>query len=330
MALTSGKKKKTIGEFERIARWTKRLKTGKDLVLGVGDDAALFAPPKGMQLAATCDLLVEDVHFRHTTIPATDLGYKSLAVSLSDLAAMGAKPWMALLSLAIPKSMDANYVDDFYKGLRRLADRSGCLIAGGDTTGSMGPMLIDIFLLGLLPTGKALRRDGARVGDSLWVCGSLGLSRAGLEILENKLPPSPVLVKAHRRPTAHLTAGSALLNSGRCTSCIDVSDGLLGDLAHLAERSGVGFEIERGALPIPAILKYFAKNQGKNPLDYVLHGGEDYALLFTLRGDAPPTSWPENAPHPVKIGRVLPKGFFFLDKDGRRSAFNPKGFDHFA
>ena len=321
-----------VGEFGLIDRLSRRLPGNRLVRLGVGDDAAVIDLPKGRQLVASCDLLVEDVHFRRSTTPPRALGHKALAVNLSDLAAMGAEPVAALISLALPGDLRLSWVDAFYKGLAGLAGRTGTAIAGGDTTHTPGPIIIDLAVLGVVERGKGLRRDAARPGDGLWVCGPLGLSRAGLEALEKGLGGHAALKKAHREPRPLLKEGRALARCGRCGACIDVSDGLLNDLGHILKRSGVGAEIEIARLKTAPELARYLKPRKGDPVDYVLNGGEDYALLFTLRkGDERPGPWPGDASVPYRIGRVVRgRGIRIIRPDKGLAVMDAAGYDHFG
>ncbi|RJO70313.1 MAG: thiamine-phosphate kinase [Myxococcales bacterium] len=320
-----------VGEFGLIARLTRELATRPEVALGVGDDAALLDIPRGYQLATTTDLLVEDVHFRRRTIAARALGYKSLAVNLSDLAAMGAEPLAALVSLALPSDLPLRWIDAFYAGMNDLAVASRTAIVGGDTTGTPGPIVVNLACFGLVKKGQALTRSGARPGDTLWICGPLGLSRAGLELLEEGRRGFAALRRAHLWPRPCLAEGRALAASKRCTACIDVSDGLLGDLRHIVEMSGVGARIEFAALPIDPSLARYADSRRRDPVEYVLRGGEDYALLFTLKGSRPPAPWPISAFPPVRIGTIIKDGDIrLLMPDGREVVPSFKGYDHFC
>ena len=321
-----------FGEFALIERLTGNLEAHRLVPLGVGDDAALISIPKGSQLAASCDLLVENVHFKRQTTKPAELGHKALAVNLSDIAAMGAKPIAALVSISLPTKLRISWVTAFYRGMKTLAERTGTALAGGDTSKSPGSIVINVTILGHVEKGKALRRDRAKVGDGLWVCGHLGHSRAGFEAIENKLRAANVLKSAHLLPEPLIAEGRALIGSGRCNSCIDVSDGLLQDLSHICERSGVGAEIEFARLPITKELRAFAKKLSADPVDYALYGGEDYALLFTLDGKCKALSkWPADCHSPVKIGRITEGNKIVLvSEEGFRKIPKVRGFDHFS
>ncbi|KPF51195.1 thiamine monophosphate kinase [beta proteobacterium AAP121] len=273
-----------MGEFELIARHFTR--TGRSarpaLALGVGDDCALLQPAPGQQLAISTDMLVEGRHFLSTVAPER-LGHKALAVNLSDLAACGAEPLGCTLALALPRADEA-FVAGFARGLFALADAHGIELVGGDTTA--GPLNLCITVFGQVPAGQALLRSGARAGDELWVTGStLGDARLALEVFRgtHTLPGEAFesVRRAMELPQPRVALGLAL--RGVATSAIDISDGLLGDLGHVLQRSKVGATVEVDALPRSAVL-------AAQPLalqhECLLAGGDDYELLFTAPASA--------------------------------------------
>lgn len=262
------------GEFDLIARIRQRAAARGDVALGIGDDCALLAPPPGMQLAVTMDALNVGVHFPPDTAPA-DLGWKALAVNLSDLAAMGAQPAWGTLSLSLPQG-DAAFVDGFFDGFFALAAQHGFALVGGDTT--RGPLSIAITAHGLVEPGQALRRDGAREGDDIWVSGTLGDAAGALRQWQAGAAISPVLQARLDRPTPRVALGLAL--RGIASSCIDVSDGLLADLAHICRASGVGAEVDVDALPASDALRAAFDPDTRRVLQAA--GGDDYELCFTV------------------------------------------------
>ncbi len=271
-----------MGEFELIDRFFKRAVTRNPL--GIGDDCALLASAPGMQLAVSTDMLVEGRHFLSTVDPYA-LGHKALAVNLSDLAACGAKPLAFSLALSLPR-VDPSWLDGFSRGLFALADSHGCELVGGDTT--QGPLNICITVFGEVPMGQALLRSGARDGDDIHVSGTLGDARLALEVFRGRLSvPGEVFEAARQRleqPQPRVALGLAL--RGIASSAIDLSDGLLGDLEHILQQSGVGARIDSQtalgllaaarAIVIPASLR-----ADETRLELVLAGGDDYELLFT-------------------------------------------------
>jgi thiamine-monophosphate kinase len=237
--------------------------------LGIGDDCAVLWPRRGHELVVTTDLSLETVHFRRDWHPAGSVGHRCLARGLSDLAAMGARPEAAFLSLAVPGRVPKAWLDEFFRGFFALADRWKVQLAGGDL-GKFPRIVADIVLLGSAPKGKALLRSGAKPGDVIYVTGTLGGSAAALQQLRSRrrVTSSPSAGDPHLYPEPRLTIGRKLV--GLATACIDLSDGLSTDLGHLCEESGVGAEIVQEALPVDA----------RASLDQALHGGEDYELLF--------------------------------------------------
>ena len=259
-------------EFDLISRIRARIPARDDVLLGIGDDAALLAVPAGMQLVVTADTLNAGVHFPAATA-AADIGWKSLAVNLSDLAAMGALPRWCTLSLSLPQAEEA-WIDAFLDGFLDLSRQHAVALVGGDTT--RGPLSISVTAMGLVEPGQALRRDGARVGDDLWVTGTLGDAAAALQLILKGKQASPASRLRLERPTPRVAAGLRL--SGLAHACIDLSDGLLADLAHVCERSAVGAEVELSALPASAALQQL-DSAARWPLQAC--GGDDYELCFT-------------------------------------------------
>jgi thiamine-monophosphate kinase len=262
-----------MGEFELISRYFDRGPARRS-PLGIGDDGALIeARPRG-QIATTSDMLVEGRHFFAGVAPR-DLGHKSLAVNLSDLAAMGAEPFGFLLSIAMPAA-DPGWVAEFAEGLFALADTFGCELLGGDTTA--GPLVVSITAFGHVPAGAALRRDGAQPGDDLWVSGDLGGPSWGVaeRYAGRGAALSARLVERIDRPVPRVALGIELRHIA--SAAIDLSDGLLGDLAHLLDRSRVGAEVHEAALPVAPEL---AIREPAMAIDRALAGGDDYELLFT-------------------------------------------------
>ena len=271
-----------LDEFGLIERIARRARARADIALGIGDDAALLQMPDGQQLAVTADTLNAGVHFPIETLPA-DIGWKALAVNLSDLAAMGATPAWCTLSLSLPQA-DAAWLDGFIEGFFTLADASGIALVGGDTT--QGPLSVSITAMGAVPAAQALRRDGARAGDDVWVSGAPGEAAAALRLwqhaqLDVRAPADDVHIEMLRqrlqRPVPRLQLGQAL--RGLAHAAVDVSDGLLADLHHIAERSGVGAVVWADALPLLLALR--ATFGVEAARDCILRGGDDYELCFT-------------------------------------------------
>jgi thiamine-monophosphate kinase len=318
-----------MGEFDLIARYFTR--PARRNPLGVGDDCALLRPAPGMQLAVSTDMLVEGRHFVSTVDPRA-LGHKALAVNLSDLAACGAQPLAFVLSLALPQ-VDEPWLAGFAEGLFALADAHDCELVGGDTT--RGPLTINITVFGEVPAGQALLRSGAQAGDDVWVSGTLGDARLALEAFRGTVSlPQPVFAAARERmdrPQPRLALGMAL--RGIASAAIDVSDGLLGDLAHVLDASHVGTTIE-----LAAAAKLLASAQALNwpderVQDLVFAGGDDYELAFT----APPqhraaaaAAAAQTGTQVTRIGRIeTPPGLRLVDARGQAVPRRFAGFDHF-
>ncbi len=264
-------------EFELIERIRRRAAGRGDVVLGIGDDAALLRPAPGMLLAVATDTLNIDVHFPGETA-AADIGWKALAVNLSDLAAMGAQPAWATLSLSLPHA-DVAWVDAFLDGFLELASRHGLALVGGDTT--RGPLSVCVTVHGFVAPDAALRRDGARAGDDVWVTGSLGDAAAALvQWRAGGAADAPLRARLDR-PVPRIDAGLALA-AGIASAAIDVSDGLLADLDHVCEASGVGAQVDLAALPASAALASRFDAEARRAVQAT--GGDDYELCFT----APP------------------------------------------
>ncbi|MCB1983101.1 MAG: thiamine-phosphate kinase [Rhodoferax sp.] len=316
-----------VGEFELIARHFAR--PVRRALLGVGDDCALIAPTPGMQLALAADMLVEGRHFV-ATVPPARLGHKALAVNLSDLAACGARPLAFLLSIAMPR-VDEGFVAAFAEGMYALADAHGIELVGGDTTA--GPLVINVSVIGEVAPGQALRRDGARVGDTLWVSGRLGDARLALEALRGQVRLAGEDFERARlameAPQPRVALGLAL--RGIATSAIDLSDGLLGDLGHVLAASRVGASLDVATLPPGEVL---ARQDPAMQRLCLLHGGDDYELLFTApaaRDEAVRGAARTAGVDVTPIGRIeAAPGLRLREADGRESEVAARGFDHFA
>lgn len=266
-----------MSEFNLIAKYFTR--TSPNTNLGVGDDAALIQISAGHQLAISADMLVAGTHFLDDC-PAYFVGWKSLAVNISDMAAMGANPKWATLAIALPK-VDETWLSEFSRGFFACADQFGVSLIGGDTT--RGPLNISVQIMGEVPVGKALRRDGAKVGDEIWVCGTLGEAALGLAVLQNKLTENTlttsekqICTDALQAPQPRVDLGFALRNIAN--SAIDISDGLLADLGHILERSTLGADLYWKQIPRVSISKALDTTALQK---LSLAGGDDYELCFT-------------------------------------------------
>jgi thiamine-monophosphate kinase len=308
------------------------------LRLGIGDDCAILSPPPGHDLLVTTDLSLEGRHFRRDWHSPRSIGHRALARGLSDLAAMGAQPLAALLSLALPRSVAANerWVNGFLDGLLALAKEHNVSLAGGDTSEAPGEqVLADIVLLGSAPAGTALRRSGARPGDGIYVTGKLGGATAELGELSRE-PKSLRKATNHGRhphlfPQPRLATGAALRQRRLATACIDLSDGLSTDLAHLCSASSVAAEIRLAALPMDPLARRLGAKQARHA---ALHGGEDYELLFTA---SPKAVVPKTlgGVRLTRIGTILRASrsrpqIVVIAANGARKPLEPGGWEHFS
>ncbi len=314
-----------MSEFDLIQRYFTR--PTPSATLGVGDDAALLRVADGMELAVSTDMLVSGTHFFPDTDPYL-LGHKTLAVNLSDLAAMGAQPRWAMLSLSLPEENE-NWLQRFSEGFFDLADEHGVELVGGDTT--RGPLNLCVTIMGEVPRGQALRRDGAKPGDDVWVSGTVGAAALGLAYLKGsiRLPEDARIncLAALHQPRPRVALGLAM--RGIANSAIDISDGLLADLVHILERSQVGAEVNLESLPIVGdnVEKEVAQHNA-------LSGGDDYELCLTTpvekRGEIEAISVRLHLPL-TRIGRILAEqGCTVRGADGSVMQIEKGGYDHFA
>jgi len=287
-------------EFDFIEELRQRVgpAASQSLIAGMGDDAAVVRATAGKEIVITADLLVEDVDFRRTTTPPYLLGHKALAVSLSDIAAMGARPLWSLISIGVPDDVwQTEFVVRLYDGLLELANRYGVQLIGGDTSRTPEKIVIDSIVAGECATGMSVRRSGARAGDQIFVTGSLGAAAAGLRLIErgahlaeqnladeDSQKLDHVLLR-QLRPEPRVGWGIILGEEKLATAMIDLSDGLSSDLNHLCQASGVGARIDSSLLPIDQRVAELCGRRALDPLQLALHGGEDFELLFTVKRD---------------------------------------------
>jgi len=288
-------------EFDFINSLRQRVASSsitQSLVCGIGDDAAVFRSTSGKETVITADLLVEDIDFRRTTTPPYLLGHKSLAVSLSDIAAMGSRPQWSLVSVGVPDEVwQTDFVERLYDGLLDLASRYGVQLIGGDTSRTPDKIVIDSIVTGECSTGMAVMRSGAKPGDQIFVTGSLGAAAAGLRLIErgahlaeqnlgddDSQKLDHILLR-QLRPEPRVGWGIVLGEERLATSMIDLSDGLSSDLNRLCGASGVGALIDSSLLPIDTRVVELCGRRALDPLQLALHGGEDFELLFTVKPD---------------------------------------------
>lgn len=331
---------KDIGEFGFIRRITPNcIYNPKNVIRAIGDDAAVFSISKDECVVLTTDLLVERVHFIKEAMTGYQLGYKSLAVNLSDIAAMGAVPQHAFVSIGIPKETQIEYLDEIYRGMKELAKRYNVNILGGDTTSSKVDLIINVAVTGVAKKDTLLYRNTAKIGDIIFCTGFLGDSRAGLDfILKSEQPTNEYekrLYEAHCIPRPHIEEGLFLARTGAVHACIDVSDGLSSDLMHIAEESDVGFTLDGDALPLSQDLLQYCNERGYSATEYALAGGEDYILVCTI--DAKKADKVEKDFYKLfnrtlhRIGTITrEKKYLLKTKSGSFVDVKPEGWDHFA
>ncbi len=281
---------KEIGEFGLINKLSDGCLVRKDHVIkAIGDDAAVFIQPVDEVVLVTTDMMVERVHFFRNATSGFNIGYKALAVNLSDIAAMGASAREAFVSIAIPEDCSIEFIEDIYKGMKQLAARFQVNLLGGDTTGSQKDLVINVVVVGSAPKEEVLYRCGAKKGDMIFCTGYLGDSRAGchliVKVIADDAEAFKALKNAHLIPRPYLKEGKFLARCGGVHAAIDISDGLGSDLGHILEQSRVGAVIYAEKIPVSENLKKFCRLFHFDPVQYAVAGGEDYVLLFTAAPD---------------------------------------------
>jgi thiamine-monophosphate kinase len=329
------------GEHGLIARIRARLTTAPWVVVGPGDDAAVIDPVRGALEVVTTDAQIEGVHFDRRFVPPEAIGHRALAVNLSDLAAMGSRPRAALLSLALPDSLELLAFDRIIDGLLALAGRYGVVLIGGNITRTSGPMVLDVTAIGSVHRRRILTRAGARPGDEVYVTGTLGEGACGLlrlrDAMNGPTGAASIQIEQERaawylRPDPRIRAGVLLGRNRAATSCIDLSDGLADGLRQIAQASSVGVTLFAGAIPITAASREWLSRSGRDPIESAVQGGDDFELVFTARprqagrlrgvrrqlGDLPIT----------RIG-VVTRAPRLLIRDERGERELPEGYEHF-
>jgi thiamine-monophosphate kinase len=330
-----------LGERALIDRLRARIASPSWVVVGPGDDAAVVVPPRGGLDVLTVDALVEGVHFDRRFVPARAIGHRALAVNLSDLAAMGAEPRAALLSLALPASFPVDEFDALLDGFLALAERHRTALIGGNITRTEGPLVVDVTALGSVRPRRILSRQGARPGDDVYVTGSLGAAAIGLRLLrsaaENATGPIDAMVwtsapERYLQPEPRVRAGQLLGRNRAASSCMDLSDGLADGLQQIARASGVGMSIDASRIPRDADVVRWHETHGGDPIETLFAGGDDYELLFTVRpaqrGRLRTVSRQLGTLSVTRIG-VVTKGTALLvsTSDGVRPL--PHGYEHY-
>ena len=350
-----------IGEFGLIHAIQKlSYQRSPATMIGIGDDAAVLKIPPATVLLATTDMLIEGVHFDLSYTDFYSLGWKSAAVNLSDIAAMGGVPRFCLTSLAIPPHIPVEAVKDYYQGFTALVRTYKTILVGGDTCVSKDGLVISVTILGEANKRTVIPRSGAKHGDRIFVTGTLGDAGAGLELLKSGVREQgtgvrrrasgvrhqksevgsknfasdlrtshSALIKRHLRPVPRVDWGRKIAKSGCASSMIDVSDGLSSDLSHLCEESGVGAVLLSDAIPLSRSILRSAGQLNKSPLQYALSGGEDYELLFTMPESRMKILQGLNIPV-TEIGMITKrKSMILVNAAGRKAALHPTGYNHF-
>ena len=344
------KARSKIHEFDLIHSLNRRhSRRVPSVIRGIGDDGAVIASQAGHWILLTTDLLAEGIHFDLRTATMADIGFRAAAANLSDIAAMGGTPQHVLVALAIPRSGTSSQVHQLYRGMMAACRPHHVALIGGDTSASDGGWFLSLTVTGMVPHRRALFRTGARVGDYLYVTGTIGDSLAGLQIL-NEPPPRTnrssrheafsarhrqFLIGRHLRPTARVAEGKWLSAHRFATSAIDISDGISGDLRHICEESHIGAELDLAALPLSPACRSYAASRKLDPVDLALTGGEDYELLFTVSPRQRPRleqSAIEQGFSLTCIGRIHPRRFGMqaLSTHGTRHRLANRSYEHFT
>lgn len=329
-----------MSEFDLIARMVEGAPhAAVDLPCGVGDDCAVIAGPEGREWLVTTDALVEGVHFRREWMALADVGRKALAVNISDIAAMGGTPRFYLVAVGLPSGEADDTARALYEGLHDAARRQGMVLIGGDTVASPAGVMIAITAIGDIPCGRAIFRSGACPGDAVYVSGVLGGAALGLACLERDCCDERAgpFIRRHCLPFPRVAMGRYAAECGMVTAMIDISDGLLADLGHIAEASGVGFEIDAPCVPRECGCEALALELGQDPWHLALSGGEDYELCFTVGArHAAEFERRQRAVCPdMSVARI---GTMVADRcarsvrgsNGRTLSVDATGYDHFA
>lgn len=332
------------GEFDLIDRFRSRLKFHSPRVsIGIGDDCAVYQGGAGKYQIITTDALIENIHFKISTTTPVLLGRKALSVNISDIAAMGGVPHLALVTLGIPKTLPVKFLDNLYKGMNQVCKEYKIEIAGGDTTASPSHLFINITIVGEVGKKQLITRTGAEPGDKIFVTGTPGESALGLKLLSSSrkkwkgsIHLQKKMIKAHLDPVPRLAESQMLAKSSRrITSMIDISDGLAQDLLHICKGSNVGALIREDWLPKSPALKSLTSLNELRILDFILAGGEDYELLFTLKSEDVRkiiNQFKKAKITITQIGEVTdhPQKVTLLNNDGNSQSLKKlSGFDHF-
>lgn len=343
---SSSAKSQSRTEFEFIESLRQKVASGEassaELSLGIGDDAAAVQPKAGQEIVVSTDLLVEDIDFRRTNTAPFLLGYKALTVSMSDIAAMGARPRWCLLSIGLPDDVwNSNFIDKFYDGLLELAHRYDVQLIGGDTSRTPERIVINSTVIGECDAGRVVKRSGAKPGDQIFLTGELGGAASGLRLLERgaHLPENGAaadfqsldhLLIRHLRPEPRVGWGLVLGQERLASAMIDLSDGLSSDLKHLCTESAVGAQIDSALIPIDKHVVELCGRRALDPLQLALHGGEDFELLFTVRPELVGRLPRRVDGVPVtRVGEITFEGDVTIAEGSRVWPLKPGGWQHF-
>lgn len=328
-----------IGEFAFIENLRKKYQPNDlDILKGIGDDTAVFLKENDTALLLTTDMFIENIHFRISDISPEDLGFKSLSVNLSDIAAMGGIPKNVFVSLAIPEKISYEFINNFYRGMDELIKQFNLSLIGGDTNFSRNDFVINIVITGVAKKDEILYRDGAKVKDKILVTGYLGDSSCGLDVCNGKLKFNSNYEKYFRnaliRPKPQINEGKIIAESKIANSMIDLSDGIASDLRHICLQSGVGAVIFENLIPYSDFMKDISRSKNVSALDYALYGGEDYCLLVTVSPECKNELYDVfsskiNTPL-FEIGEIV-KGdnIEIVLNSGERKVISKMGFQHF-
>ena len=319
----------SLGEFGLIRRIQQQAGTAEHLILGIGDDCAIQRQVSDQDLLTSTDLLIEGVHFDLRWTSLEELGRKSVAVNLSDIAAMGGTPQSLFLAVACPAQISCDQLQQFTAGFLSEAKKYSVVLAGGDTCRSAGPLMISVTVQGVAAKGRAILRSGAAPGDVIYVSGSLGDSALALQLLKQGESPPPQLAFRHHTPQARVALGQQLAEQQLASGMLDISDGLLADLGHIVEDSAVGADIELSKVPLSDAFRS-ALEIDPQLIDLALTGGEDYELLFTSK-EQDLQERPELKPAVTRIGVItVERGIKCRRPDAGLYQCSRGGFDHFA
>jgi thiamine-monophosphate kinase len=308
------------------------------LVKGIGDDCAVIGPYERNLFLITTDMLVEDIHFILGKSDPELLGQKAMAVNLSDIAAMGGRPLHGIISMAIPKSMHVTTIHSIYNGMKEMCQRYSFNILGGDMSASPQKLILNVALIGEAPENEVVYRTGAKPGDKIYITDTVGDSAAGLKLITGKVSApeeiASILMEAHNRPIPSLEAGRIIAESRLAGAMIDLSDGLVSDLRHICDASGVGARLFFDSIPLSEEVRSLAEISNLDPYELGLYGGEDYGLLVTVpakNSEQFEKLFFEGKPcHISEVGEItVEKGIRMLMADGGEEVLSIRGFDHF-